>query len=218
MYHQHCHPFNELSGICESTVFSVQIFTRPLFALILSFLVILPAGWAAAAEQDEGSKLLEAFKAGGHVALMRHALAPGVGDPGNFRLGDCATQRNLSDSGRDQANRIGMKLRQAGITQADVYTSQWCRCRETAALLSFGEPVELPALNSFFRDFSRQKQQTETLRNWLTKQQLKKPLILVTHQVNITALSSIFPKSGEMVLMRRDGDGRFQVVGSIFTN
>ncbi len=197
---------------------TARISPPSLAVFLLLLLILSPAGRTAAVAQQEDQKLLNDFSAGNHVALVRHALAPGIGDPDDFSLNDCTTQRNLSDSGREQATRIGTKLREAGITEADIYTSQWCRCRETAALLSFGAPTELPFLNSFFREVGRREQQTEELRSWLAAQPLTRPLILVTHQVNITAFSNIFPQSGEIVLMRRDGDNRFQLAGSIRTD
>ncbi|MGI9537322.1 MAG: histidine phosphatase family protein [Desulfocapsaceae bacterium] len=186
-------------------------------ALLLAFLIPLISVWAGAADKDEERKLLEDFKTGNHIVLLRHALAPGTGDPDNFILGDCTTQRNLSQAGRDQAVRIGNRFKQAGITNADVYTSEWCRCLETAELLGLNTPVPLPSLNSFFRNYDRQAQQTEVLHTWLAAQQLDKPLILVTHQVNITAFSNIYPDSGEVVLMRRNADNKFEVAGSIRT-
>ena len=185
--------------------------------VLLSIQVTLFSGWAAAADKDEEQKILADFKGGNQVALMRHALAPGTGDPENFKLGDCTTQRNLSQAGRDQALRIGIRFQQAGIIDAKVYTSQWCRCRETAELLGLGTPVQLPLLNSFFRNYESKEPQTGALQTWLAAQPLDKPLILVTHQVNITAFSSIYPASGEVVLMRRKADGRFEVAGSIRT-
>ena len=186
--------------------------------MLLLLQILSTAGWTAAAERQEEQALFDDLKAGNHVALMRHAVAPGIGDPDGFSLNDCSTQRNLSDSGREQAARIGAKLREAGITEADIYTSQWCRCRETAALLSLGTPTELPFLNSFFREAGRRQQQTEELKSWLEAHPLTRPLILVTHQVNITAFSSVYPQSGEIVVMRRDKDNRFQAVGTIRTD
>ena len=180
--------------------------------------LVLAISSAYASDADNEQKLLAEFKQGNHVALMRHALAPGTGDPDNFQLDDCTTQRNLSQTGRDQAVKIGDRLKEAGIESADVFTSQWCRCLETAELLGFGPPTPLPPLNSFFRDFDKKEAQTEALSSWLQSQPLERPLILVTHQVNITAFSSIFPDSGEIVLMRRSSDGSFGVVGSIRTN
>jgi len=98
-----------------------------------------------AARDDEVARRLHD---GGTVLLIRHALAPGIGDPDGFRLDGCATQRSLSDEGRRQARAIGDWLQARGIGQARVYSSQWCRCLETAALLDLGPVTELPALNS----------------------------------------------------------------------
>src|SRR5687767_13248509 len=94
---------------------------------------------SAAAEQFP----LQGLAEGGYVVMLRHALAPGIGDPANFRLGDCATQRNLSKDGREQARRLGERLRAQDIDRARIYSSQWCRCLETAALLDLGPVAEL---------------------------------------------------------------------------
>ena len=96
-------------------------------------------------------------------------------------------------------------------------SSQWCRCLETAELLALGPVEPLPALNSFFQQFERRAQQTEQLKAWLDQQDLSNPLVLVTHQVNITALLDVFPASGEMMVVRRSGAGAYQVVGRIQT-
>ena len=186
-------------------------------AVFLCLLMALCPGWATATDIISEQKLFADFRAGTHIALMRHALAPGTGDPDNFKLDDCSTQRNLSPAGRDQAVRIGKKFQRAGITDAEVYTSQWCRCLETAELLGLGAPEPLPPLNSFFREYQKKDQQTAALQDWLSTQKLEKSLILVTHQVNITAFSGIFPESGEVVLMRRNAVGQFDVVGTIRT-
>ena len=185
--------------------------------LLLTFLITLISVGAEAADKNEERRLLEDFKTGNHIALMRHALAPGTGDPENFMLGDCTTQRNLSQAGRDQAKRIGDRFKQAGITVADVYTSEWCRCLETAELLGLGTPVPLPPLNSFFRNYDREGPQTEALHTWLSAQQLEKPLILVTHQVNITAFSAVYPAAGLDRLIPTHADNKFEVAGSIRT-
>lgn len=140
------------------------------------------------------------FKDGQVVAIMRHALAPGTGDPDQFRLEDCSTQRNLSERGRSQSQKIGMLFKSQGIDQAHVFTSQWCRCRDTARLLNLGEVVELPLLNSFFGNFSRKDLQTQALQNWLMAERpMDGPVLLVTHQVNITGYLDVFPQSGEII-------------------
>lgn len=137
-------------------------------------------------------------------AIIRHALAPGTSDPDNFDIDDCATQRNLSDEGRAQAARLGGMFRDNGIVEADVYTSAWCRCRETAELMDIGTPEALPAINSFFRSMQREAEQTRALKEYVETRQSDRPLVLVTHQVNITALTGIFPQSGEIIFVAKD--------------
>lgn len=139
-----------------------------------------------------------------HVIMLRHARAPGVGDPANFRLGNCSTQRNLSKAGREQAARVGKRLRDAGLATTTVYSSQWCRCLETARLMAVGPVVELPALNSFFRTPELEQKHGRALRVWIAAADLTRPVVLVTHQVNITALTGIFPAEGEMIVLRRE--------------
>jgi broad specificity phosphatase PhoE len=166
----------------------------------------------------ESTALWSALRSAGHVALLRHAIAPGTGDPVAFVLGDCSTQRNLSDEGRDQAARIGAHFAANGIEQARVFSSQWCRCLETAKLLGLGPVEELPILNSFFQRFERQDRQTRALEAWLAGQALDQPVVLVTHQVNVTALTGVYPASGELVVVGRSETGELTVVGSIETN
>ncbi len=186
------------------------------FVRFAAVLMTLSAGIQTAAADE--AALWQALRSPGHFAIMRHALAPGGGDPDNFQLRDCATQRNLSDDGRDQAKRIGARLRANGVATAKVYSSQWCRCLETARLLGFGEITELPALNSFFQSMDRRDDQTVTLQNWIKDQPLTTPTVLVTHQVNITALTDIFPASGELIVLRRARDGTLTVVGTVETD
>ncbi|NNJ91903.1 MAG: histidine phosphatase family protein [Gammaproteobacteria bacterium] len=156
-----------------------------------------------------------ALKSGNHFALMRHAIAPGTGDPSYFELGKCSTQRNLSLEGRNQALEIGKRFRANGIDKMHVFSSQWCRCLETAKLLSLGAVQELPALNSFFQKYEREELQTQMLKEWLVKQDLTEPLLLVTHQVNITALTKVYPASGEIVIVRQSKPGEFIAVDRI---
>lgn len=166
----------------------------------------------------DDTALLRSVAAEGHIVLMRHALAPGTGDPNNFALRDCSTQRNLSDTGRAQAALIGTRLRNAGLGSARVLSSQWCRCLETAELLELGPVDELPSLNSFFRQRAKQPAATQALKDWLLAQPPGEPLVLVTHQVNITALTDVFPRSGEMIILQRSADDGFSVVGRIQTD
>lgn len=98
-------------------------------------LVLVAASLAALPADAENAVLWSALRGGEHVVLMRHAVAPGTGDPAGFELDDCSTQRNLSERGREQARATGERFRANGVTDAAVYSSQWCRCLETARLL-----------------------------------------------------------------------------------
>lgn len=170
-------------------------------SLLLTLLCCLSVHAASTSE----ARLFEQLKQGELVAVMRHALAPGTGDPSNFSIGQCNTQRNLSVKGREQAREIGERFQQYGITSASLYSSQWCRCMDTATELGLGEVKELAIINSFFRHYERETEQTQALKLWLKgrkDEKNKKPTILVTHQVNITSLTGVFPRSGEIVFVR----------------
>lgn len=154
----------------------------------------------------------DALREPGAVAIMRHALATGGGDLASFDVTDCATQRNLDDRGRDQARAIGAALRERGFTFDRVLTSQWCRCRDTATLLDVGPVRDAPALNSFFQDRSTGDAQTTATQDILSSND--GTLMMVTHQVNITALTGVFPSSGEIIVIRTTADG-VEVLGKI---
>jgi phosphohistidine phosphatase SixA len=188
--------------------------SRYLIRLAISTLFVLcfflPVIASAQATQDITWTQL---RQGLAVALIRHAIAPGLGDPPGFRIGDCTTQRNLSQEGRDQARRIGKFLLEKGVKETSVYSSQWCRCLETARLLALGPIKELPALNSFFEDRSTEESQTKQLRKFIMSLPADKPVIMVTHQVNITALTGIVPSSGEIIILQLTKDGQGKVLG-----
>jgi phosphohistidine phosphatase SixA len=173
-------------------------------SLVLFLLLSFP-GLAQANDWD-------ALSAPGAIAIMRHALAPGTGDPPDLTIGDCSTQRNLDDRGRAQARAIGQALRDRGLRFDVVFTSQWCRTRETAELLDVGPVVEAPPLNSFFGDRSTQDAQTAETRDLIAATDGR--LMLVTHQVNISALTGQSTRSGEILIIQPAEDG-FDVIGSI---
>ncbi|MFP5511609.1 MAG: histidine phosphatase family protein [Alphaproteobacteria bacterium] len=153
-----------------------------------------------------GARPAAAMETAGLVVLMRHAQAPGTGDPPGFTLDDCASQRTLSDDGRAQARRIGERLRQLGIAEARVLSSHWCRCLETARLLDLGPVKEMSALNSFIGRPEQEKDKVTELRQFLADLPRDgHPVVLVTHQVTVTALTGIFPASGEAILLRANG-------------
>lgn len=152
---------------------------------------------------------------GGHVIMLRHAIAPGGGDPPEFELGDCSTQRNLSEAGHRQARAIGARLRELGFGDAPVHTSRWCRCRDTARELGLAEPEDLPALDSFFSNRDRAEPQMRALRAFLQRHRDGPTRVLVTHQVNVTAATNVFPASGEGVVARIRDDGLLDAVGRL---
>jgi phosphohistidine phosphatase SixA len=169
----------------------------------------------AAAESDQ-AEMIDRMKAGGHILMLRHALAPGTGDPANFRIGDCSTQRNLDDRGRKQAKAIGDWLRSNGITSARVYSSQWCRCLETAELLEMGSVAELPALNSFYELAQDREPNLKALRKFIADQPSTGVLvILVTHLVTISAIADAGVSSGEGVLLKLNEDAPYEIVGRL---
>lgn len=171
-------------------------------------------GLVVTAHAADPDALAERFRRGGHVLMLRHAHAPGSGDPPHFQLGDCTTQRNLNARGRDQARRIGRWLRSRGIHRARVYSSQWCRCLETADLLELGPVLALPALNSFYERPADREPNLEALRDFLARQPADgEPLVLVTHYVTIAGLTGVAVSSAEGVLLELTGGGEYAVQG-----
>lgn len=171
--------------------------------------------FAAVGASADDADLIAALQSGGHIALMRHSTAPGSGDPPNFRIGDCSTQRNLSEAGRAQAVDIGESLRANGLAETRVVSSQWCRCLDTAELLSVGAVEELPFLNSLVSYPAERREMTQSLSSWIGEQDLSGATLLVTHSVNIGALVGRAPQEGEIIIVERAGDGELIVVGSI---
>lgn len=179
------------------------------------FVLLMGLGTATTSWSGD-DHLVQRMLAGGEVLLIRHAAAPGTGDPAGFRLGDCTTQRNLSDTGRKQARAIGDWLRDQGIERARVYSSQWCRCLETAELLDLGPVVELPGLNSFYDRPQDREPNLAAIRDFLTALPPRGGLlILVTHQVTISALTGEFTASGHGVLATLGKGGALRTVGRI---
>ena len=168
--------------------------------LFAAFVSVSSPSSAAGAQTDE--TLWDKLRQGGYVLLMRHAATEaGIGDPPNFNLGDCSTQRNLSAAGRAQAVRAGNTFRAHRISFAEVRSSSWCRCADTATL-AFGRTAPWSALNSFFDDPSAKENQSAAV--LATVQSIKPPdnWMLVTHQVNITALTGAVPAAGEVVVIK----------------
>lgn len=182
---------------------------RQLLAIGASFFV---AATVCAAGDDA---VWERLREGGHIVLMRHAeTTPGVGDPPNFRIDDCATQRNLSPKGREDARKIGEALRARRVNAGDVLTSRWCRAVDTAQL-AFGRSEVWSQLNSAFHDRGGQDAQTEAVRKRIAGFRGPGNLFLVGHGSNILALTGIHPGMGGMVVVAPGGAAGFAIVGRL---
>lgn len=182
---------------------------RPVLLLLLLVALVVPSRAAVASEEQAWAALKT-----GAIVLFRHANAPGGGDPPGMRLGDCATQRNLDETGRAQARRIGEAFKARAVEVGAVLTSEWCRASETAELAFPGRSKPEPAFNSFFD--SRDAAPAQTAAAWKILADWKGPgaLVVATHQVNIAALAGISPASGEGVVMVQSG-GDLNVIGRI---
>jgi hypothetical protein len=160
--------------------------------------------------------LIELMKSGGYILMLRHAYAFGSGDPANFKIGDCTTQRNLDDHGRSHARAIGEWLRSKGIKDAKVYSSQWCRCQETATLLGLGPVTELPALNSFYANPQNREPNIKTLRSFIATLPADGELIIfVTHFENILEITGEGVSPGEGVVLKLKKGGACDVLGTL---
>ena len=184
-------------------------------ALALILLITLSIQPSYASELLIWDKL-SASSAKGYVLLLRHSLAPGVGDPENFKLGDCSTQRNLSQEGRDDAAEIGAWIKRQKVKIYRVESSRWCRARQTAKLLDIGKVKLNKNLDSLFRE-SDLESHPKTLK---TKQQILNHrnksglLVLVGHYVNIAALVGVGVDSGEGVIVKANKNGVIKVLGA----
>lgn len=144
------------------------------------------------------AEALQQLKNGQAMLLMRHSLAPGSGEPRNFELHLCPNQRNLSRSGQQQAEQWGQYLRSHGINRATIYSSQYCRALDTGRLMNLGEVQRLPALNNVRLNPENTRAQTTELRRFILQHTATEyPLILISHQVNITDFAGGFLRENE---------------------
>ncbi len=188
---------------------------KSLYLLIYSLIFALTTQISSANELAIWDKL-QGTAPKGHVLLLRHSLAPGVGDPANFTLNDCSTQRNLSAVGRKDARDVGQWLQRRQIKIARVESSRWCRAVETATLLNLGKVRLNKNLDSLFQETDALNHpQTIKVRKQIVSHRNKSGLlVLVGHFVNIGVLTNVGVDSGEGVLVRADGKGNIKVVGA----
>jgi phosphohistidine phosphatase SixA len=182
---------------------------------IITALLISLLGQSAMANESAIWDKLQGTNPKGYVLLLRHTIAPGVGDPENFKLNDCSTQRNLSQVGRDDAKAVGDWLKRRDIKISRVESSRWCRAKQTAQLLGIGKVRLNSNLDSLFESADPAKA-IQTVRvkkqivDWRNKSGL---LVLVGHFVNIGAVAGVGVGSGEGVLVKADSKGKITVVG-----
>ena len=167
----------------------------------LKIILILSISLTSSVKADSKKNIIENLKAGGKLIFIRHAYAPGGGDPENFNIYDCSTQRNLSESGRIQSKKIGNFFKENKIKIKNVYSSEWCRCKETA-FLAFKSFKTKSFLNSFFSSkfAHKKKSQIKDFQKFLNKWDKKNNLIFITHYVVISEILDYPPSSGEIVV------------------
>jgi phosphohistidine phosphatase SixA len=170
---------------------------------------------AASALTHADDALWAQLRAGGLVVFIRHAETdPGVGDPPGFRIDDCKTQRNLSAAGREQAKRLGEAFRRERVPVAQVLSSEWCRCKDTATL-AFGRYEPWPALNNLFGRGQNEPAQKLEMLERTGAYRGKDNLILVTHGSTVVPVAGVSPAQGEIVVMKPAGAGRLELVGRL---
>ncbi len=181
----------------------------------LRFIIIIFISLTTSIKADLNKKLVEQLNEGGNLIFIRHAYAPGSGDPDNFNLSDCSTQRNLSKDGRRQAQYIGEFFDENKITIYKVLSSEWCRCKETAKI-AFKNFSTKSFLNSFYSSkFEKNKDiQVKELLKYVKDFESKKNIIFVTHYVLIAEVLNYAPSSGEIVV----SDKNFNILGSLEIN
>ncbi len=162
-----------------------------------------------------GGLAWEALEQPGTVVIMRHAFAPGSGDPEDFTLGDCTTQRNLDARGQAQARAIGLAFREHAVAVDRVLSSQWCRCQETAVLLGLAPVEDFPPLNSLFSELGQWREQTEETQALLASLPADERVVLVTHLFNVIALIGRIPSPGEAFVVEVSDQGNFKVLGKV---
>lgn len=188
--------------------------TRLLVAFAALLWTLTPVSSKVATDK-EIARLWRLAASPGHFVLIRHATAPGNGDPAGFDIENCATQRLLSEAGRAEARAIGVEFRDNGIPRARVLSSRWCRCHETAQLLSLGKVEPWPLLNSFYGTPEKGPAQIAELRAALAAFDLASPVVLVTHHTVIASLVGVPVASGEIVVVKRELDGSLTTAGRI---
>lgn len=157
----------------------------------------------------------EALRTPGAVVVFRHSYAPGTFDPPDARLDDCATQRNLDESGRAQAARVGETFRRNGITVGTILSSPRCRCLDTARL-AFGQVQSWAPLGGSLRDEGLRRRHVAEIETMIADHRSGPPLVLVTHGSAVTDLTGLSIRMGAFVVLRPGADGRHTAAGQLY--
>ena len=178
----------------------------------IKFLLILFISINTSIKADSKKTIIDELQQGGKLIFIRHAYAPGGGDPDNFIINDCSTQRNLNDKGKDQSKKIGNFFRENNILLENIYSSEWCRCKETA-LIAFKNFEKKSFLNSFFSEkFAKNKNnQIKELKKFIKDWNGKQNLVFVTHYVVISEILNYASSSGEIVIANK----KFKIIDTI---
>ena len=181
----------------------------------IKFFLIIFISINSAIKADSKKILINELQKEGKLIFIRHAYAPGGGDPNNFDIKDCNTQRNLSDIGKIQAKKIGAFFRDNNIPIKQIYSSEWCRCKETA-LIAFKKFEKKKFLNSFFSSkFSKNKEsQMKNLKEFIQNRKTNHNIIFVTHYVVINETLGYSSESGEIIIF----DENYNILGNIIIN
>ena len=181
----------------------------------LKFLIIIFISLTTAIKADLNKNLMNQLLDGNKLIFIRHAYAPGSGDPNNFNLNDCSTQRNLNEEGKKQAQKIGEFFKKNKFKIKKVFSSEWCRCKETAEI-AFEDYSTKDFLNSFYSSkYTKNKtKQIKELNNFVRKFKNNQNLVFITHYVLISEVLNYAPSSGEIVV----SDKNFNIIGSIEIN
>ena len=178
----------------------------------IKFLLIFFISINTSIKADSKKTIIDELQQGGKLIFIRHAYAPGGGDPDNFNINDCSTQRNLNDKGKDQSKKIGNFFRENNILLENIYSSEWCRCKETA-LIAFKNFEKKSFLNSFFSEkFAKNKNnQIKELKKFIKDWNGKQNLVFVTHYVVISEILNYASSSGEIVIANK----KFKIIDTI---
>ena len=179
------------------------------FLLIIFITINLPI------KAESNQNLITELKKGGKLIFIRHAYAPGGGDPDNFDINNCDTQRNLNEIGRQQAKKIGTFFEDNNIVINEIYSSEWCRCRETAQI-AFNRYEKKKFLNSFFsfKFIKNKDSQMIKLKKFIKDYDNKKNVVFLTHYVVINEILNYSPNSGEIIVIDRN----YNILGNLITD